>query len=370
MGCRPSKQPNVLVSLEVFVKYEIGMRIGGGATCQVYEAQNKGTSEDFAMKCIVKAEVLAQTQGEKDFKREVAIMRLVDHESICRLIEVFEDPEIIFFIHDFCQGESLFDKLEADIALEEQAAARICRQMTSAVAHVHGAGIIHRDLKPENWLYASYQQDSPVKLINFGLSAFCEPGDVLTTPCGTLHYVGPEVLKGGYNLPADIWTLGVVMFLVLYGGYPFDGECSATVMKAILGDEPDWSDSCYALSNECKEFLRYMLVKDPKQRTTAEDATNHEWFKMVDRAKTLPMRASVMSVAPLKSRPSHIRRESVALNKNVLKQLSVENGLESLDEEDEDPECPRLDTDPASEVSLPHQSLHVPDGGATVVRPT
>merc|ERR1719450_1863596 len=106
--------------------------------------------------------------------------------------------------------------------------------MVSAVAHLHDRGLCHRDLKPESWLMSDNAPDARVKLINFGLAEPCKEDTDLTQPCGTLHYLAPEVLRGSYGKASDNWTLGVVLFLALYAAYPFDGESCPSVMQSIL----------------------------------------------------------------------------------------------------------------------------------------
>jgi len=165
---------------------------------------------------------------------------------------------------------------------------KMCKQMVDAVAHLHSRGVAHLDLKPENWVIGGYLEAPTVKLFNFGLAEWCKGGDQtpLTQACGTLHYVAPEVLRGAYGLPADLWTLGVVMFLMMYGAYPFDGDSCQAVMRAILINEPDYSDSRYVLSNDAKDILKRLLVKEPKPRLTAQGAQEHGWFQEKTDAKS------------------------------------------------------------------------------------
>lgn len=173
----------------------------------------------------------------------------------------------------------LFDRLEADIVLEEEEAARIAGEMVSAAAYIHDRHVVHRDMKPENWLITeSSSGQGHVKLVNFGTARRCKSWDFLTEPCGTLHYVAPEVLRGSYSHPIDMWTLGVVIFLTIYATYPFDGESCSEVIKSILGQDPDWSDSCYALSPVALDFLKQALTKDPANRITPSLALNHAWI--------------------------------------------------------------------------------------------
>jgi len=166
------------------------------------------------------------------------------------------------------------------------------QEIAKAMAHVHQHDIIHRDLKPENILLSQSTTKGTVKLIDFGTAMWCGPNDVLSDPCGTLHYVAPEVLRGNYGRPADMWALGVVAFLMIYGAYPFDGNSTTEVIKSILGDQPNWADSCYAVSIEVKDFLHVLLEKEPKKRLTAVEAAKHTWIESAtttEQSKALPL---------------------------------------------------------------------------------
>lgn len=280
MGCKGSKDISE-EALQVFRKYDIGMLLGNGCTSEVHEAELRETGAIFAIKCIVRQEAERQSQGPRDFANEISIMKIMNHPSVCKFHESFADELIVYYVMECCNGEKLFHKLEEDIVLEEAAAMKMCKQMVDAVAHVHSKGVAHLDLKPENWVIGGYLEAPTVKLLNFGLAEWCKGGaqNPLTQACGTLHYVAPEVLRGAYGLPADLWTLGVVMFLMMYGAYPFDGDSCQAVMRAILINEPDYSDSRYVLSNDAKDILKRLLVKESKPRLTAQGAQEHGWFQ-------------------------------------------------------------------------------------------
>lgn len=176
-------------------------------------------------------------------------------------------------------GSTLFERLEDAMFLTELECARIAQQMFSAVLHMHRREICHRDLKLENWRLMGDESAPCVKLVNFAVSEFCREA-VLTRPCGTLHYLAPEVLRARYGKAADVWTLGVVIFLSLYAAYPFDGDSCLAVMQGILSSEPKWSECCNSLSPEAGELLRRLLSKDPHRRICAKEALAHEWFSI------------------------------------------------------------------------------------------
>lgn len=267
-----------MADIQVFLKYEFGgIKLGAGAACQVHEATSRSDKcEAVAIKSVVKED--AEAIG-KESRKEVAILRKMHHDSICKFYELFEDPLIYYLVFELCEGGTLFDRLEHDIVLEEPDAVQMCKDMFSATCYVHDRGIVHRDLRPESWLLTDFSQEARVKLSNFGLAEFCSQSNLLSQPCGTLHYVAPEVLRGQYGRPSDAWTLGVVLFLMVYGSYPFDGDSCSEVMRNVISSEPDWSDSCYALSNGCRDMLRCLLVKDPGKRLTPSQCLSHPWLK-------------------------------------------------------------------------------------------
>lgn len=274
VGCfsKPAEPP------DIFTKYTFGEKLGNGGFSQVHEGCCKETGEKRAIKSIVKSEL----EGVSDKVREEAdIMRRLQHVNCCRLHEFFEDEEILYLVLERCFGGELFAKLEEEISISEQDTSAICLQMVSAINHVHDRDVIHRDLKPENWLFAGQHAKmgmNDLKLIDFGLSKVCGPKESLTEACGTLHYVAPEVLRGRYSRPADMWAVGVIIFLMLHGTYPFDAENDEEVMVAIVHRAPRWDDRWCGLSAAAKDFLQGLLAKDPTERLSADQALEHQWF--------------------------------------------------------------------------------------------
>lgn len=343
MGSLCAKRAHPLDQYKVFQKYEFsGIKLGIGATCQVHEAIEKGKGTPFAIKVIVKTEAHASGKNELALQKEVDIMRRVKHENICRFYETFEDALILYFVLECCEGGSLFDKLEHDIVLEEPVAMRMSQEMLRAIAHLHDFGIVHRDLKPESWLLTDFSEDARIRLSSFGSAEYCNTSSPLSQSCGTLHYVAPEVLRGKYDHSCDVWTLGVLLFLMVYGSYPFDGDSCSLVMRSILSSEPDWSDSCYELSSEVRKLLKMLLVKNPDQRPTAHQSANHPWFaglNNITKQTSLPRkvskssrrssarssaRQSVSNVPELKSAPGQARKTSFKVTDDLLRQIAAD----------------------------------------------
>jgi len=286
MGCPFSKKiVEVQESWEVYRKYEFLCLLGKGSTSQVHEAQNKTTGEACAIKCVVTTE--AEKAGRLHLGQVAQeLWGMLEHPNVCKLLSMYQDQQLQYFVMELLNGSTLFGRLEEQIVLMEADAGRMGFQMFSALDYIHGKDICHRDPKPESWLLSDNTPQAKVKLIDFGLAEVCREGG-LTEPCGTLHYLAPEVLRGSYGKAADVWTLGVVLFLALYADYPFDGESAPAVMQSILSIEPDWSDSCFALSPDARNLLHKLLVKDEAGRPTSAAVVQHGWFRARQRYSVL-----------------------------------------------------------------------------------
>lgn len=270
---------------EVFKKYRFsGIKLGIGETCQVHEAylsKDEREEQMFAVKIIVKDEVEVAGRDLSEIFKEVQILQKIRYPNICKFYEKFEDKSLIYLVYESCEGGTLFEKLEDDAVLEEKVAKPMVLDMFCAVSYLHDKGYIHRDLRPENWMLETNGDEitpGKLKLTHFKLAMQCGKDTILSQPCGTLHYVAPEMLRGNYGLASDVWTLGVLVFLMLYGSYPFDGDSSTAVMTSILASEADWSNSCYALSTDAKDLLKLFFIKDPTKRITVCETLKHPWL--------------------------------------------------------------------------------------------
>ena len=165
------------------------------------------------------------------------------------------------------------------------------RDMLSAIVYCHDKNLVHCDLKPENVLYScSHPTESTLKIIDFGNSNFCEPGTTLKNKLGTVYYVAPEVLKGAYNNKCDVWSLGVIMYLLLSGKPPFNGPSDQKIFEKIFKGEynmdgPEWT----AISKEAKDLISKMLTYKFDDRISARDCLSHPWFQCMLEAKEIRM---------------------------------------------------------------------------------
>ncbi|KAF3775966.1 CBL-interacting protein kinase 24 [Nymphaea thermarum] len=256
-------------------KYEVGRTIGEGTFAKVKFAKNTETGEGVAMKVLAKSSILKHKMVDQ-IKMEISIMKLVRHPNIVRLHEVLASQTKIYIILEFVTGGELFDKIVHQGRLSERESRRYFQQLIDAVEYCHKKGVYHRDLKPENLLLDS---QGNLKISDFGLSALRRQGvELLHTTCGTPNYVAPEVLshKGYDGSAADVWSCGVILYVLMAGYLPFNETDLPTLYKKINAAEfscPSW------FSSEATALIKKILDPDPDTRIRIEDIKNHEWFQ-------------------------------------------------------------------------------------------
>lgn len=260
--------------------YEIVKEIGSGSYGHVYRVKSRASKEFFACKQLVKGKI----SNMEIFNLEIGIMGKMDHPNIIKLYEIFEDVRYLYLIMEECVGGELFDKILNRInnkdMFTEKEAADIFKQMMSAICYCHSQKICHRDLKPENLLFLTKDEDSPIKIIDFGLSKIYTPKkgkNSMKTKVGTAYYVSPEVLQGNYDEKCDIWSAGVILYILLSGDPPFNGENDMEIYRNIEKKkfsfpEKEWKN----ISKEVKDLIKKMLC-DPDKRYTALQVLNHPW---------------------------------------------------------------------------------------------
>jgi len=261
--------------------YDFVKEIGKGAFSVVYLAQNKHNANKVAVKVIDKQAACNADTDESKLKQEVEILKRARHPNVVQLIEEFETPQKLFLVMELVTGGELFDKLVQKGQYSERSASTIVRKICSAISYLHSVGIAHRDLKPENLLLKD-GTDTEVMLSDFGLSKLFGEEQVMKTACGTPYYVAPEVLGAtGYDKEVDLWSIGVITYLLLCGYPPFYGESLPEVFEQILKGQfefnaPYWDN----ISNDAKDFIRKLLMVDPVKRMSAEQTLNHPWLKL------------------------------------------------------------------------------------------
>lgn len=229
----------------------------------------------FAVKAFKLNGITADKRAQLD--SEVGVFLGMDHPNVARLFDVYETDEFLHLVMECLEGGELFDRVTERKTYSEQDAADATRQMLLALNYLHSHGIVHRDLKLENFLY-DYKNGDHLKLIDFGFSKMWEPNIKMHVSCGTLSYVAPEVLEKSYTKQCDLWSLGVIAFILLAGYMPFSGS-EAVQTKNILGGKYTMKKERWgSISEEGINFVQALLQVDPDKRLTAETALEHPWI--------------------------------------------------------------------------------------------
>ncbi|EGZ06295.1 hypothetical protein PHYSODRAFT_319771 [Phytophthora sojae] len=302
---------NVPVARDFHDKYNVGAVLGSGKYSVVKRCSKKETGEQFAVKIIDKRQMIEV----RFLKRELEIMYGLRHDGVVRLVELFESNESLFLVMELC-GQELFEFIDRNGPLPESTTRPLIRKLVRTVAYLHAQCIVHRDIKPENILLPPNSQDvSDIKLSDFGIARKLDGhghDNVLTpheslsevanlhdapstnasglpsatdmvrnrmarahTKCGTRDYIAPEVMSGkGYGTEADLWSVGVVTYVLASGCAPVFLPTAEGVKKVFFSDEA-WSGA----SEDLKRFIEALLVRNPEKRITAADALEHPWLK-------------------------------------------------------------------------------------------
>jgi len=258
-------------------KYTMKDVLGTGAFSQVRLAESKEQpGRLFAIKVIDKKAL----KGKEDsLENEIRVLRRLDHPNVVKLLEAYESKASVYLVMELVTGGELFDRIVEKGSYTEKDAADLIKQVLSAVAYMHSEGVVHRDLKPENLLYHSSDEDSKIMISDFGLSKMEDSG-IMATACGTPGYVAPEVLaQKPYGKAVNVWSIGVISYILLCGYPPFYDENDANLFAQILKgefefDSPYWDD----ISSEAKEFIRQLMCVDVDRRLSCESALQHAWI--------------------------------------------------------------------------------------------
>ncbi|KAJ3131874.1 SIK kinase 3 [Geranomyces variabilis] len=252
--------------------YDLEKNVGEGNFAKVRLATHTLTGEKVAVKIIDKSK-LDKTTSKKLF-REVRIMKLLSHPHIVRLYEVIDTPKELYLIMEYASGGEIFDYLVAHGRMKEKEARRHFRQIVGAIDYCHGLHVIHRDLKAENLLLDGNMN---VKIADFGFSNQFSPGQRLNTWCGSPPYAAPELFQGKeYSGPeVDIWSLGVVLYVLVCGALPFDGSTLAKLRSRVLAGK---FKVPFYMSTDCERLVKRMLQLDPTKRITLDQVQADKWF--------------------------------------------------------------------------------------------
>ncbi|XP_010909026.1 calcium-dependent protein kinase 26 isoform X2 [Elaeis guineensis] len=259
--------------------YLLGRNLGQGQFGTTYLCTEISTGIEYACKSISKRKLITKEDVE-DVRREIQIMHhLAGHKNVVTIKGAYEDSLYVHIVMELCAGGELFDRIIERGHFSERKAAELTRIIVGVVEACHSLGVMHRDLKPENFLLVHKDDDSSLKAIDFGLSVFFKPGQVFTDVVGSPYYVAPEVLLKHYGPEADVWTAGVILYILLSGVPPFWAETQQGIFDAVLKGVIDFdSDPWPLISDSAKDLIRKMLCSSPSERLTAHEVLCHPWI--------------------------------------------------------------------------------------------
>ncbi|GFQ07586.1 calcium-dependent protein kinase 1 [Phtheirospermum japonicum] len=303
--------------------FSIGKKLGQGQFGTTFLCVEKATGKQYACKSIAKRKLLTDEDVE-DVRREIQIMHhLAGHPNVISIKGAYEDAVAVHVVMELCAGGELFDRIIKRGHYSERKAAELTRIIVGVVEACHSLGVMHRDLKPENFLFVDQKEESLLKTIDFGLSMFFKPGEKFDDVVGSPYYVAPEVLRKRYGPEADVWSAGVIVYILLSGVPPFWAESEQGIFEQVLHGDLDFtSDPWPSISEDAKDLVRKMLVRDPKRRLTAHEVLCHPWVQVDGVAPDRPLDSAVLS------RMKHFS----AMNR--LKKMALRVIAESLSEDE------------------------------------
>ncbi|XAR57816.1 Non-specific serine/threonine protein kinase [Bertholletia excelsa] len=296
-------------------KYELGEEVGRGHfgyTCKAKFKKGELKGQEVAVKVIPKAKMTTAIAIE-DVRREVKILRaLTGHNNLVQFYDAFEDHDNVYIVMELCEGGELLDRILARGGkYTEGDAKEVLIQILNVVSFCHLQGVVHRDLKPENFLFSSKDENSQLKAIDFGLSDFVKPDEKLNDIVGSAYYVAPEVLHRSYSTEADVWSIGVIAYILLCGSRPFWARTESGIFRAVLKADPSFNEPPWpSLSPEGKDFVKRLLNKDPRKRMTAAQALCHPWIRNDNDVK-VPLDILIFKLMRAYMRSSALRKAAL-----------------------------------------------------------
>ncbi|KAG6605809.1 CDPK-related kinase 4, partial [Cucurbita argyrosperma subsp. sororia] len=327
-------------------KFELGKEIGRGHFGHTFWARGKKgdlKGKPVAVKIISKSKMTSAV-GIEDVRREVKILKaLSGHKNLVQFHDAFEDANNIYMVMELCEGGELLERIVSRGGrYPEQESKTILVQILNVVAFFHIQGVVHRDLKPENFLFVKKDENTGLKVIDFGLSDFIKPDEHLNDVVGSAYYVAPEVLYRSYSHEADVWSIGVIAYILLCGGRPFWARTESGIFRSVLRADPNFDDSPWpTISAEAKDFVKRLLNKDHRKRMTAVQALTHPWLRDENIAVPLDsfiyksvkayLRVTPFKRAALKALAKALTEDELFYLRAQFKLLEPQNGFVTID---------------------------------------
>jgi calcium-dependent protein kinase len=288
--------------------------VGSGYSGPVRAGVSKLTHKKVAIKSFNKKALNAKRI--EFLRNEVSVYLLLDHPNVARLLDVYEDEQFVHLVMEYCAGKELYHRLVKKTRYSERDAAKATYEMLIAINYLHQHNIVHRDIKLENFLYEDGSEDATLKLIDFGFSRVWDPqsDERLQASCGSIQYVSPEVISSsGYDSQCDLWSLGVIVYMLLSGQPPFDGFEDEVLENIRLCRYSLKGQKWKNISSKGKDFVSKLLVVDPKQRMTAAEALNHPWITEVGSHPEVEVPRDVLENLRDFAQQNHLRRAALSM---------------------------------------------------------
>ncbi|KAM9375946.1 death-associated protein kinase 2 isoform 2-T2 [Pholidichthys leucotaenia] len=281
--------------------YELGVELGSGQFAVVRRCKEKSTGTEYAAKFIKKRQSRVSRRGvrREEIEREVDILQQLQHPNTVSLHDVYETRTDVVLILELVSGGELFDFLAQKETLSEEEATQFMKQILDGVLFLHSRRIVHFDLKPENIMLLDRNAELPrIKLIDFGLAHKIETGSDFKNIFGTPEFVAPEIVNyEPLGLAADMWSIGVITYILLSGASPFLGDTKQETLANISAVNYQFDEDLFIGTSElAKSFIRQLLEKDTRKRMTIQDALNHPWIKPVNSRQAMVKRLSVVNL--------------------------------------------------------------------------
>lgn len=291
------------------------LQLGSGAFSVVKEGTNKETGESYAIKVVTKAKLTSE--DEAALKDEIQVLQELQHPNIIRLYSVYDEKQFYYLVTEKMMGGELFDRIVQKSYYNEKEARDVCKILFEALGYCHDHQVAHRDLKPENLLLLSGDNDSNIKIADFGFAKKCSKPNSLSTQCGTPGYVAPEILEGmPYDTQADMWSLGVIVYILLGGYPPFIEQNQRDLFRKIRNGQYKFHDEYWSqVSEDAKNLIRSLLTVKPADRKSAQQAlSNDKWMN----AGAAELEANDLGVNLVEFKKFNARRKMKAAVKTVM----------------------------------------------------
>jgi len=301
--------------------YQLNARLKSGSFATVCRGTHRATGRKVAIKCVLRKDL--PPNDDAAVYDEVAILASLKHRYICPLIDFFDEKECYFLVMELMSGGDLFDRIGTKKTYDERDARNLCHKMLDSMQFIHENNVAHCDMKPKNLLLRNEEDDSFIKLADFGFATRVYGPNSLTKQCGTPFFVAPEILmRTPYDQQADMWSVGVIVYLLLSGNLPFMGRSQRELFRAIVIGKYEFDDDIWDnISEHAKNLIQGLLVTDPDKRLTAKQALESRWFR--DRGDMLARHNLAASSRRLKTFNARMKLRSAMIAVNWASQASI-----------------------------------------------